>query len=716
MNVVLRLWGRRLRWAGAGIGLSGASFAFVPNHVPWAEGSTIVMHLQLGAETIRLSDTNQSWNAVALSAVAAWDNATGFVELTAQDNSTVPIAADNGHNNVFFSDTAYDDSLGEALAVTIWYYEVGGLMDECDVIVNTAYEWDSYRGFLREKEDLHRVLIHEFGHVLGLDHPDEAYQDVEAIMNSRASHTDAPKADDFSGLLFNYANSWNHGGIGSKDDHGGLFATATPLSLGVPLAGELTVWDFDTFKLEVSEAMALDIRSTGSTDTYATLWSSDGEFWGVGDDGPEDHNFDFVAGFVQPGTYYLVVEGYDGETKGAYGLQVDAIADQAAGDTEANTREDAEAIALNSELDLAVNYSFDIDYFRIELTAPGVFTAYTESAIDTVGRLLDEAGEMVEIDEDGGPGYNFRFRSDRLEPGVYYLEVSAILSGESGPYTLHTAFQDLSNVTIDARLSNLSVRTGASGPYGSLILGFVTADSTKSLMVRGVGPSLEDFDIVDFLGDPQLTLYDSEGTELGTNDDWLYSEDYLGLAFMAEDLGAFPLTSYLDAAMIATPAPGSYTVHVEDVNDETGQVLVETYDADGDYGEGRLVNLSTRTQIGIDGTFLTAGFVVAGQGELTLLIRGIGPELKTYGITDALTDPRIEIFNAASKVIAANDNWGDAEGDVAASAAQVGAFALAEDSTDAALVISLPPGAYTVQLKGLDGEVGNGLIEIYDLR
>jgi hypothetical protein len=50
-------------------------------------------------------------------------------------------------------------------------------------------------------------MLHELGHVLGLAHPDEAGQDVTAIMNSRVSNVDRLQQDDIDGLFAQYAGS-----------------------------------------------------------------------------------------------------------------------------------------------------------------------------------------------------------------------------------------------------------------------------------------------------------------------------------------------------------------------------------------------------------------------------------------------------------------------------------------------------------------------------
>jgi hypothetical protein len=263
-----------------------------------------------------------------------------------------------------------------------------------------------------------------------------------------------------------------------------------------------------------------------------------------------------------------------------------------------------------------------------------------------------------------------------------------------------------------ARMANMSVRTGVSGDFGPLVMGFVTAGQQKQLLVRAVGPSLGPFGVVDHIGDPKLTMFDAKSDEIDSNDDW---GNNAAVASLAADLGAFELTSNLDSALIAEPEAGAYTLQVEDYFDRAGQVLIEAYDADPLNQPGRLVNLSTRTTVGLNGTFLTAGFVIAGNGNVRVLVRGVGPELATYGVTGVLEDPTLEVFNAAQESIAQNDDWSTAPGDLSTQFSALGAFPLPDGSKDAALVLELPAGAYTVQLKGKGDQSGQGLIEIYEI-
>src|SRR5204862_4190076 len=106
------------------------------------------------------------------------------------------------------------------LAVTVLGYRNGNF-EETDTVFNKAISWDSYRGALIDKPpeppvyDFHRVAIHEFGHTLGLDHPDKATpkQNVVAIMNSQVSNLDTLAQDDINGATAIYGTGLAYNSI-----------------------------------------------------------------------------------------------------------------------------------------------------------------------------------------------------------------------------------------------------------------------------------------------------------------------------------------------------------------------------------------------------------------------------------------------------------------------------------------------------------------------
>ena len=147
-------------------------------------------------------------------------------------------------------------------------------------------------------------------------------------------------------------------------------------------------------------------------------------------------------------------------------------------------------------------------------------------------------------------------------------------------------------------------------------------------------------------------------------------------------------------------------------------MLAEIYDRTSAFNADspRLTNLSARYDTGGAAGPLAAGFVVAGPAARTVLIRGIGPALTQFGVANALTDPQLVLFRD-NTIVATNDNWFDAPNSVAlvSATAQVGAFALPPSARDAALLLSLPPGNYTAQVRAPGGTAGNALVEIYEV-
>jgi hypothetical protein len=270
-----------------------------------------------------------------------------------------------------------------------------------------------------------------------------------------------------------------------------------------------------------------------------------------------------------------------------------------------------------------------------------------------------------------------------------------------------------------SRIANLSIRTSAGTGASTLIVGFAIGGAnttgTKPLLVRGVGPTLGTFGVTGTLIDPKLEVYSAGLVKLFENDNWNASD-----ADTFASVGAFPLTgSSRDAALYNNAMPaGSYSAQLSGVGTSNGIVLAEIYDVSPGAaftgGTPRLVNVSARTRSGAGANVLIAGFVIAGPTPKTVVIRGIGPTLGVFGVTGVLNDPKLELFDGATVKIQENDNWGGTAPLTTAFEA-VGAFRLDPASRDAALLATLPPGSYTVQVTGVGGALGVALVEIYDV-
>jgi hypothetical protein len=264
-----------------------------------------------------------------------------------------------------------------------------------------------------------------------------------------------------------------------------------------------------------------------------------------------------------------------------------------------------------------------------------------------------------------------------------------------------------------ARLINLSARAMVGSGVNTLITGFAISGGTMRVLVRGIGPTLGEFRIYDFLPNPQLALYDG-ATIIQTNSGW-GGDPTLAAAFA--QVGAFPLdNNSLDSALLSTLAPATYTAQVASSGDSSGVALEEIYDADAspESSASQLINLSTRANVGTDANVLIVGFTIAGSGTETILVRGIGPTLASFGVTGVLANPVLTVLDSNQKTVATNSTWGGTAA-LTNAFAQVGAFPLPADSSDAALLLTLAPGSYTAQIAGVNATSGIALAEIYEV-
>jgi hypothetical protein len=313
----------------------------------------------------------------------------------------------------------------------------------------------------------------------------------------------------------------------------------------------------------------------------------------------------------------------------------------------------------------------------------------------------------------GNPTPNFVWRRDgNVVAGATSdtLVLSAITAAAAGSYTV-AATNSVGSVTSTAavivvtsgqpsRLPNLSIRTNL-GTNQTLIVGFATAGG-KTMLVRGIGPTLGVFGLSGVLSDPTIDLFNSASTKIDGNNDWDPN-----LASVFTSVGAFGLTSGSKDAALQRACDGAYTAQIKSVG--SGVVLVEVYETGG---AGKLVNVSARNAVGTGDNILITGFVVDGSAAKTLLIRGVGAKLAEFGVPGVLADPKLEIYNASSVKIAENDNWNALLQPVARS---VGAFDLTLGSRDAALLLTLAPGTYTAQISGVGGTTGEAIVEVYEV-
>lgn len=308
--------------------------------------------------------------------------------------------------------------------------------------------------------------------------------------------------------------------------------------------------------------------------------------------------------------------------------------------------------------------------------------------------------------------------SGRLDPVGATLHGSIVFEGQA-PASFR-GVQD--GVARTDRLINLSARGRVGEGENLLVSGFVIQGTQPlPVLVRAVGPGLTDLGVAQALPNPQIHLY-RKNSVIAENDDWSLGQDPAEVARAMARTGALGIgEGSADAALLVTLDPGIYTVHVTAAaNSPQGVALAEVYDASDspDPVANRLINISSRAEVGTGDNILIGGFVVFGNAAKRVLIRGVGPSLSAQGILVPVADPVIHVYQGHT-VVAHNDDWDDdpiAATENAAAARVTGAFALPVGSSDAAMILTLAPGVYTVHVTAKPGTAaGVGLVEIYEI-
>jgi len=260
--------------------------------------------------------------------------------------------------------------------------------------------------------------------------------------------------------------------------------------------------------------------------------------------------------------------------------------------------------------------------------------------------------------------------------------------------------------------------TGASAefnaPFG------IALDASNNIYVADAGNGELRFGTVNAAPSIQTqpsTLFANVGTNVtlsvtATGSSTLsYQWEFNGVAISGATGSSYTITN------AQTSNSGSYTVVVTDGNGSTtSSAATVTVSVPGS-ATARLVNISTRAVVGTGANILIPGLVISGSGSETLLIRADGPALNAFGVSGTLTQPVLSVFNSAGTMLATNTGWGNATNAaaIASAAVQAQTFALASGSADSALLMTLPAGAYTLQISGVGGTTGVALAEVYEV-
>jgi hypothetical protein len=278
----------------------------------------------------------------------------------------------------------------------------------------------------------------------------------------------------------------------------------------------------------------------------------------------------------------------------------------------------------------------------------------------------------------------------------------------------------LSAQTPPSQITSLSLRGPVGQDTGTLISGFVINSTVpKTVLIRGVGPTLAMFGVGDAVAQVNITVFDTNGNVVATNDGYLNGPNSSMVVMTAASVGAFPLSAPGDSALLATLWPGAYTVQVaaSGNNGASGSALLEVYDVDALTGNstGTLAAGSSRGMYGPNTDSLIQGFVISGTANMNLLVRGVGPDLSAFAISDPATAVGITVYDGNGNVVASSlaSSSVNPDGSIAA---DVGDFPLTQPG-DSATTVSLAPGAYTIIATPDPTVTANGiaLLEIDDL-
>jgi hypothetical protein len=276
------------------------------------------------------------------------------------------------------------------------------------------------------------------------------------------------------------------------------------------------------------------------------------------------------------------------------------------------------------------------------------------------------------------------------------------------------------------RILNVSARSFVSEGGNMQIVGFIVDGfSIEPTLLRSIQSDLKSFGIGEPAKKSTLALHVNGKRVSAPNAPFAVTQSAGALENIVRRAGAFPVSDLqANPQMLLSPNPNlNYTLHFSAAAAEAGIVLNELFlptpVASGLYEQvpQRFVNFSCRAKVGTGERVLVAGFVIEGNRPLPVLLHGLGPTLRGFGIADATSDPVLELHRGG-QLVQVSDDWsrqGDAD-EISRAEMRLGATMLIAGSADAALLTVLGPGAYTLTLRGKDVGENVGMIEVYDAR
>jgi hypothetical protein len=219
----------------------------------------------------------------------------------------------------------------------------------------------------------------------------------------------------------------------------------------------------------------------------------------------------------------------------------------------------------------------------VRALGPSLLSAGVEGALnDPFLELYDASGNLLVSNNDWQQTQAQALRDANLAPSND-LESALLATLAPGAYTavvrgngnatgigLLEVYDLQSKAT--SKLANLSTR-GLVGTGPDVMIGgtIVTGPDTARVVFCALGPSLAGVGIQNPLSDPQLDLFDGNGSKISSNDNWKDSQQ------VAITTSGLAPSNDFESAILTDLAPGNYTAVVSGVNGGSGIALVEVY-------------------------------------------------------------------------------------------------------------------------------------------
>ncbi|MCA0199370.1 MAG: pre-peptidase C-terminal domain-containing protein [Proteobacteria bacterium] len=552
--------------------------AYVPENYKWGSaavgtsGGTITWAVVSAGQTYPSSEYTSAATAIGSvfmptirAAFSRWDEVGNFTFVESSNPMTADIV-------VMFDELSGEGSSTIGLAHT--YYSAGVVRDSY-ISFDIGRRYRLTDGTVQivgsptssSTSDFYTLVLHEVGHALGLDHEDDFPTVMGSFQNS--SITDLT-SDEINGIRYLYGTP---GGAGT-DDWGGTTATTGAIIVGASVIGNIeTAGDSDWFRVTLTAGVTYQFDMLGGsslTDPFLNLRNSSGVVVGSDDDSGDGLNARLVYTPTSSGVYFVDARSASASGTGFYGVLVtqSSTSNPNPSDDYAGSTSTTGTIAVGGTVNGNIEVGDDRDWFRVTLAAGTTYRVDLNGGTlaDPLLYIRNSSGTSVASDDDSGTGLNASLSYTPTTTGTYYIDAQGATLSGTGTYTLsltqtsaaddYTASTSTTGSVTVGGTATGRIETGGDRDWFRVSL---TAGATYRFDVRGIDTS------GGTLSDPYLTLRDSNGTLLGSDDDSGTILD-AQLSYTATTSGTY----YVEARASGSTGTGTYTVGVTQTGTGTG--------------------------------------------------------------------------------------------------------------------------------------------------